>query len=207
MIEINLLPAEYKKQINTKAKNVPVDLILISTNAVVIVVLLIVTGMNLSQTLTLSALNTRLGTLAPEQQKIIALERKMQSLKSTNAMFSPLVDNRFLWSKKLYFLDNAILPGIWFRSLSLEKKILNPMLDPSYPGNSINHLKIGASVVSISNDEMGTIGKLLRKLKTSDEFFKDFSNIELEGVVSRSIGSTEVMDFTLFCLFKPEINL
>ncbi|MFH1061323.1 MAG: hypothetical protein V1747_00350 [Candidatus Omnitrophota bacterium] len=207
MIEINLLPSEYKTQRKAKAKNVPVNLILISTNALLTAVLLIVTGMNLSRTVTLSALNTRLEGLAPEQQKIIALQRRMQSLKSTNAMFSPLVDNRFLWAKKLYYLDAAMLPGIWLRSLSLEKKIINTMLDPSYPGNSVNHLKIGATVVSISHDEMGTVGKLIRKLKTSDEFFKDFSNIELEGVVSRSIGSVEVMDFTLLCLFKPEINL
>ncbi|MBU1087416.1 MAG: hypothetical protein KKD05_07845 [Candidatus Omnitrophica bacterium] len=207
MIEINLLPAEYKVLRKSTSKNVPVNLILISSNAVLLVVLLIVTGMNLSRTLTLNAINTRLEGLAPEQQKIIALQRRMQSLKSTNALFSPFVNNRFLWSKKLYFLDELILPGIWLRNISLERKIINPMLDPNYPGNSINHLKIGASVVSITRDEMGIIGKLIRRLKTSDEFINEFSNIELEGVVSRSIASIEVMDFTLLCLFKPDVNL
>ncbi|MBU1045166.1 MAG: hypothetical protein KJ915_12305 [Candidatus Omnitrophica bacterium] len=207
MIEINLLPAEYKVLKKSTAKNVPVNLILISTNAVLLAVLLIVTGMNLSRTITLNALNTRLKGLAPEQQKIIALQRRMESLKSTNAMFSPLVDNRFLWSKKLYFLDELILPGIWLRNISLERKIVNTLLEPNYPGNSVNHLKIGASVVSITHDEMGIIGKFIRRLKTSDDFIRDFSNIELEGVVSRDIASIEVMDFTLLCLFKSDINL
>jgi hypothetical protein len=207
MIEINLLPAEYKTQRKTKAKNIPVNLILISVNAVLVAVLLIVTAMNLSKTITLNALNTRLKGLAPEQQKIISLQRKTQSLKTTNALFSPLITNRFLWAKKLYYLEDAILPGIWLRSISLETKVINPLLDVNYAGNSMSNLKIDACVVSVSQDEMGIIGKLIRKLKTSDEFFKDFSNIELQGVVSRQIASVEVMDFTLVCLFKPEVNL
>ncbi len=207
MIEINLLPAEYKALRKTSGKSIPMNLILISINAVLLAVLLIVSGMNLSKTLTLNALNTRLQGLAPEQQKIITLQRKIQSLKSTNALFSPFVDNRFLWSKKLYFLDDLLWPGIWLRSISLERKIINPMFDVNVPGNAINHLKIMATVVSLTNDEMGTVGKLIRRLKTSDDFFREFSNIELEGVISRSIASVEVMDFTLLCLFKPEINL
>jgi len=207
MIEINLLPAEYKALRKTSEKSIPVNLILISINAILLSVLLIVSGMNISKALTLKALNTRLLGLAPEQQKIIALQRRIQSLESTNVLFGPLVDNKFLWSEKLYFLDDLLAPGIWLRSISLERKIVEILLDPNVPGNSINHLKIGASIVSLTHDEMGTIGKFIRRLKTNDDFFKDFSNIELEGVVSRSISSVEVMDFTLLCLFKTEINL
>lgn len=207
MIEINLLPSEYKTQRKNKAKNIPINLILISINAVLLAVLLIVTAMNVSKTVTLKALNTRLKGLAPEQQKIVILQRRADSLKSTNLLFSHLVDNRFIWSKKMNLLSDLVIPGIWLRSLTLEREALNIMLDPSVPGNSINHLKINASVVSIAHDEMGTIGKWIRKLKASNDFFEDFKNIELEGVVRRNIETVEIMDFTLLCLFKQEINL
>ena len=207
MIEINLLPDNLKAQKSSSAREVPLNMILISINAVLIVILLIVTAVNVSKVLTLNALNTRLKGLAPEQQKIITLQRRIESLKNTNGLFSYLVSDRFLWAKKLYDLDEQIIPGVWLRTLSLERMVVNTMVDVSLPGNSSNCLKIGASVVSPAHDEMGIIGKLIRNLKTNNDFFEHFNNIELEGVVRRSIGGVEVMDFTLICSFKPEINI
>jgi Tfp pilus assembly protein PilN len=207
MIEINLLPDDFKSKQKSNKQSLPINLILISINAVLVVILLIVTAINLSNTIKLNAMNTRLAGLAPEQQKIISLQRKIESLKATNQSFYYLVEDRFLWAKKLYYLDELLIPGVWLRNLSLKREVINAMVDASYPGNSTNYLEIDASVVSVSSDEMGLIGKLIRNLKTSKEFFQDFSNIELEGVVRRTIASVEIMDFTLICKFKPEKNI
>lgn len=54
---------------------------------------------------------------------------------------------------------------------------------------------------------MGAIGNFVRNLKLNKEFFQHFSGIELEGVLRRQIATVEVMDFTLICLFKQEVEL
>jgi Tfp pilus assembly protein PilN len=198
MIEINLLPEEYMVSRKVQQNAVPVTLILLGLNAVLLSCLFIVTAVNLSRSITLNALNTRLEGFSAEQQKIIAIQQKIANLKSTNAIFSPLVTNRFLWSKKLNHLSDLVLPGIWFRNLALEKTV---------PAGLSRVLKIDLSVVSVAHDEMSIVGEFIRHLKTDDDFFKDFQNIELQSFLQRQIASAEVMDCTLLCSFKPETQL
>ena len=207
MIEINLLPEVYKTKTEEKHQRIPVQLILLSINALLLAVFLIITALNLSRSITLHALNTRLKGLAPEQQKIIAIQNKTANLKITNALFSPWATNRFLWSKKLNLLSDSIIPGIWFRQLSLEKEKLTQAQIQSGLTQGNKFLKIEASAVSVAHDEMGIIGNFVRNLKLNKEFFQDFKGIELEGVLRRQIETVEIMDFTLICLFKQGLEL
>lgn len=206
MIEINLLPDAYKIKKEAKQQHIPVNLILLSINAVLLAIFLIITAINVGRSITLHALNVRLKGLAPEQQKIIAIQQKTLNLKTTNALFSSLVTNKFLWAKKMNMLSDLIIPGIWLRQLSLEKKAADQVQAAASPqGNKF--LKIEATAVSVDHDEMGTIGNFVRNLKLDKEFFQDFKGIELEGVLRRQIAMVEVMDFTLICLFKQEVEL
>ncbi len=207
MIEINLLPEAYKVKKEGQKQKVPVTLILLSVNAVLLAFFLIITAINVARSITLHALNTRLEGLAPEQQKILSIQHKTVNLKETNALFSPLVKNRFLWSKKLNLLSDLIVPGIWLRELSLEKEAASQVQTPAAAVQGIKFLKLEASAVSVTHDEMGVIGSFIRNLKLNKEFFQHFSRIELEGVLRRQIATVEVMDFTLICWFKQEVEL
>lgn len=207
MIEINLLPEAYKAKKEEKQLKIPINLILLSINAVLLAIFLISTAVNVGRSITLHALDTRLKGLAPEQQKIISIQHKTINLKATNAIFSPLVTNRFLWSKKLNLLSDLIIPGIWLRQLSLEKKAAAQVQALAGVSQGNKFLKFKATAVSVAHDEMGVIGRFVRNLKLNKEFFQHFKVIELEGVLRRQIATVEVMDFTLICLFKQEVEL
>ncbi len=206
MIEINLLPEAYKAKKEEKQQHIPVNLILLSINAVLLVIVLIITAINVGRSITLHALDTRLKGLAPEQQKIIFIQHKTVNLKAANALFSPLITNRFLWSKKLNLLSDLIIPGIWLRQLSLEKEAAAQAQFPAVGLRGNKFLKLEATAVSVIHDEMGVIGNFVRNLKLNKEFSQHFKGIKLEGVLRRQIATVEVMDFTLICLFKQEIE-
>lgn len=207
MIEINLLPESYKAERRTQEHNIPLNLILLASNAVFIAILLIISVVNLSRTITLRALNTRLEGLAPEQQKIIEIQRKTSQFKAKNSLFSPFVSGRFYWSKKLNVLSDLIIPGIWLRDLSFEKNLLSTTGRSSTGQVSFSYsLKINGTAVSIEGDEMSIINDFIKGLKTNPEFFEDFKTIELESILRRRIASVEVMDFALICLFKEGVH-
>lgn len=208
MIEINLLPEAYKiKNVKTE-QNIPVNLILLSINAFLLAIFLIITAINVGKNITLHALNTRLKGLAPEQQKIIEIQKKTTDLKATNTLFSPMVENKFLWSKKLNLLSDLIIPGIWLRQISFENQSTQEVGQAvAVVGAQDVSLKIEATAVSVINDEMGIISKFVKKLKQNKDFISDFKGIELEGVLRRQIATVEVMDFTLICIFKQEVGL
>lgn len=207
MIEINLLPEAYKIKKEVKQQHIPVNLILLSINAVLLTIFLIITAINVGRGITLHALDTRLKGLAPEQQKIISIQQKTVNLKATNALFGPFVTNRFLWSKKLNLLSDLIIWGIWIRQLSLEKETAAQTQASVAASQGNKFMKLEATAVSKTHDEMGVIGNFVRNLKLNKEFFADFKVIELEGVLRREISAVEVMDFTLICLFKQEVEL
>ena len=203
------MPEELRISHKTEQQQaVPVTLVLLAVNAVVICLLLIITAVNINRSITLGALETRLKGLAGEQQKIMIIQQKIANLKNTNALFSPLLTNRFLWSKKLNEMSDLIIPGIWFRNVAFEQSVpaAGQASGAAVPAGK-RCLKVSISVVSFSHDEMTVVGNFMRNLKTNEDFFKDFQNIELESVVRRQIASVEVMDCTLLCMFKPEVVL
>jgi len=205
MIKINLLPDAYKQQSKPGKQKIPITLILLSANALLLALLLVVTAVNVYRTISLKALKTRLVTLASEQQKIATIKQRIENFKTTNALFAPLVKREFLWSKTLNKLSDLLIPGVWFRSLSMERKIVNKTENFVTADVTIKYLVLMGTAVSVGEDEMAIIGEFIRKLKSDTDFIKHFENIELESVLRRKIAAVEVMDFTLTCYFKREI--
>jgi len=207
MIEINLLPDSYKAVHPKSQHNIPINLILLITSGVLIVVLLITSGLNISRRITLGALAKRLEDLAPERQKIISIGQRTSNFRSTNALFSEYVIDKFLWAKKLNAISNLIIPGIWLRNMNVERKTIDSLQPLDIQAQAADVLHIEGTAVSVASDEMGIIGDFVRSLKTDEGFMKDFRSIELEGVLRRRIAEVEVMDFTLICSFKPELKI
>ncbi len=203
MIEINLIPEADRTQIvkQNGAKDIPWNLILLSLNGILLTILLLVTAVNVGRIIRLKALSTRLNGLAPEQQKILAVQQKIKQLKSTNAMFSTVTGQGFLWSKTLNRLSDLLVPGIWFRQISSKKKE-KPGSDSSKPKEYYRLLTINGTVVAVNQDEMSVIGKFIREVKDDPYLKKNFDNVELESVFRKKISDVEVMDFILVCNLK-----
>ncbi|MBU4304656.1 MAG: hypothetical protein KJ893_03375 [Candidatus Omnitrophica bacterium] len=206
MIEINLLPESYKVSKKTREQALPITFILLVSNGIFLLILLLVTAFNVSRVVTLHAVETRLDGLAPEQQRIIAIQQRIINLKNTNALFRPQVENRYFWAKALNYISDLTIPGIWLRTFTFEKIVISE-INPGVPGEFSRRLKIGATAVSLAHDEMAIIGDFLRNLKTDKDFCRNFKLIELESVLRRKISTVEVMDFTLVCRFNEDINL
>ena len=210
MITINLLPEELKAQRSKRLREqkFPLTLILLSTDIILIAVLLIVSGVNLARNATLKALESRLQGLAPEQQKIMKVMQKTTDLKTTNAFFEEITSTDVNWSQKLNILSELLVPGIWFREITVKEQIAGPVVHGSKEPPKVDHyLKVSAVVVSVAHDEMGVIGAFMRELKANNLFNAHFKNIELESVLRRSIADVEVMDFNVLCYFKDEVKL
>ncbi|MBI4846707.1 MAG: hypothetical protein HY810_09615 [Candidatus Omnitrophica bacterium] len=208
IIEINLLPQEFrvikKKQ---QTEKLPVNLILLGVNALFLVIFLVVSAINIARVITLNALDTQLKGLAPEQHKIINLQQDMERLKITNAMFTPYVSSKFLWSRTLNILSNEINRGVWLRELSYKKIPADSLQNPQMAGIMVRTLVIDGTVISTEHDEMSLINDFVSNLKKNAEFFGYFDKIELESVLRRRIADVEVMDFTLNCSFRLDINI
>jgi len=203
MIEINLLPAEYKKEIKSLEEKLPINLILLSLNGLLFVILLVVSAFTFGRSITLHALNTRLKNLAPDQQKIIAIQQKIENFKKENELFISLFTPQVVWSKILNKLSDLSVNGIWLSRLSLEDEAQALARDRNLPTTVVSkYILISGTAVSRYRDEMVVIGDFIGRLKSDASFAGDFKNIEIESVVRRRIVDTEVMDFTLNCKFN-----
>ena len=206
MIEINLLPTVYKEAKKAKEKNFPLTLLLLVISGVLLAVLLVVSAINLSRSVTLRALDARLKDLAPDKARILTIQQKIANFKQTNTVFEQLYRRSSLWSKNLNILSDLIIPGIWLRDLSIQRELLSGSIDGTAPIAYSRNLLIAGTVISVAHDEMAVIGEFMRNLKKNKDFLKEFKNIKLEGVLRRRIATVEVMDFTLICYFKDEVE-
>ncbi|MBU0635139.1 MAG: hypothetical protein KKB82_00385 [Candidatus Omnitrophica bacterium] len=205
MIEINLVPEDLRKPIREDiTQKIPINLILLSANATLLVVFLVVTALNLYRTVNLGALKTRIGGLSAEQQKIVAINQKIKSLKEISAVFAPMLKQGLLWSEILNKLSDLTIPGIWLRVLSTEQKVVSAAKNMTATNSFSEYLVLEGSAVAPGKDEMAVIGEYIRNLKSDPNFIKYFRNMELESVLRRKISSIEVMDFTLLCHFKKK---
>ena len=194
MIEINLLPEELR--VKTKAKN-PEQLFIksgITRNSEQLFIyaipatlaLFIFTHIFFSVTavfknVQLGSLNQRLLSLGP-QKKVLDEFNKEYSAASGDISFTQLlIKQRVLWAQKLNKLSLSLPSGVWFTDIKLSNRNIN----------------IQGSVISLENEEVGLINKLLNNLKADAEFAKDFSALELNNVQEKNIGGYDISDFVL----------
>lgn len=187
MIEINLLPAKYRKrQIQLpdlgRLKTVP---LVIGTMSFLVGLYLILTAISVVKSNTLNRLNDEWQFISVQQQMAAKLKKKMKQFEKKADLIDSLVAERLLWSKKLNQLSDLMTDGIWLESLSLGER----------KGKQILILK--GDVVSRKKEETALIGEFMQELRQDKEFFSDFKEIELESIKRRYIGETEVMQFNL----------
>ncbi|MCM8813454.1 MAG: hypothetical protein NC924_05920 [Candidatus Omnitrophica bacterium] len=205
MITINLLPPEYKQRQAAARKQVPLNLLLLSISAVLLVLVLIISALNINNAFALKAVSGRLGDLTAQNAAVTEVRRKLESLRATTALFEPLRKPPFYWSEKMNLLSNAMIPGVWLRLLTLEKKMISDA--SSGATNAIAYLKIEGTAYAAGGKEMSVISEVVRNLRAQETFVRDFKKLDVEGFLRREIGGIEVMDFTVICYFKEGVVL
>ncbi|HOY09365.1 MAG TPA: PilN domain-containing protein [Candidatus Omnitrophota bacterium] len=191
MIEINLVPPQLKKK--KKARSAAHEPAAgLSKHAVIgyasLLIVLLALGAGALQFMISMKLAERkrlmseLAELVPQK---INTERYTGQIKELNGKLAPLekiLGNRdFMWSQKLNEISDNLPRGVWLTKMQLEQGVL----------------LINGSAVSKTQTEMIGVHSFNTSLKDNDAFMKDFSEIELEYIKSRTINGTPVADFTI----------
>ena len=194
MIEINLLPEDLRKR--KKKIDLPKIPLLPAVSAFLAILLVVYLVMGLAVGLkkrTLRRLTKRWEDLAPQKNEVELLKTQINSLNRKVEIIDQLTVNRILWAKKLNDLSSLITSGVWLNSLSLDV--------------SNRCLVLKGTVASKKGEEMASVGKFMRVLKEDKSFFEEFANLELVSIQRRKIKNVEVIDFTLKCHFRTDIQL
>ena len=193
MIEINLLPEELRA--NLKKQNKSLNFSASKLLLVIPLLLGILIFAHIYLTIVSIAKYNHYNTMNKAWKKLEPQRKILEGLGNDNALLSEtaknikkLADIRLIWAEKLNKLSAGLPSGIWFNEISLSNK----------------ELVVKASAVSLQNDAMSLIARLIDNLKKDAGFFNGFNSLELGPVQHRNIGSYDIADFTISGALKTK---
>jgi hypothetical protein len=199
MIEINLLPAQMRTKKRERANLPPLPIIPIAVSVVALLVLLQVLLFLMAQVkgATLSSLKNKNEKIRMVNAEAVKLDDSVKALSSKVEAIDKLRGSRFNLARKINDLSDAMVTGVWLRSIDVKKG------DASVEPGVLREVLVidGSSVVSEEKED-GSIGKFVNSLKDNLSFSDDFDEIELSKVERKKIKNTEIMDFIIICHFK-----
>lgn len=214
MIKINLLPAETRKKealfskidfSQLSVQKVPVLLIAAALAAILIVLQISVLAMNIYFGFSLASLTKRYAIIEPQKKEADLLKAQTDLINKKIGAIDELMGKRFSWAGKLNDLSDSITPGIWLAELDYDEKMVDKSgAHPSagsragIPGTLI----ISGYASGVGEQGAALVGKFIKSLKDNQQFYSDFSRIELISVKSDRVHNQEVMKFRVSCFFK-----
>ncbi|MCX5707631.1 MAG: hypothetical protein NTY14_01415 [Candidatus Omnitrophica bacterium] len=191
MIEINLLPEDQKaktrKAVSSAAPGVagfdPSYLVYAVPVAIAVLLLthLYLGSVKFSKQRRLEALNKESLGLEAQRQKIVNFRAESDVNSQDVQIIDELTNKSIRWSEKLNRLSLDLPPGIWFNDIVISQKTL----------------EIKASVFSLESNGVDLINKFLFNLKNDKDFINTFISVETGNMITKKLGSYEVMDFTV----------
>lgn len=209
MIQLNLLPPEYRKKKSSFTlerfpllnalplhllSGLPLQKIYISVGGGLLALYtLAFLGVQLNA-LTLKRFEKQWGQLSQEREKVDRMTREYAELEATEKAVERL-HHQFRWSQKLQQLSGSMVRGVWLRELSLEER----------QGEGTPILILTGTAASPKGDQTALVGRFIRSLNDNKEFFTDFKEVKLESIKRRSIQTLDVMDFKVLCAFREGV--
>ncbi|MFA6141791.1 MAG: hypothetical protein WC738_00655 [Candidatus Omnitrophota bacterium] len=232
MIEINLLPEEYRKK-EPKFKSIdfggfniagilPKKLPLAKIGIVAAIALvsfhLILLAIGINSKTSFGSLSKKYDLLLPQKKEADLRKTDLELINKKVSAIDGLMVKRFSWARKLNSLSDCMTPGIWLNDLSYEEKEGDRVVMVNTKPQNGKTKKTGSKAVAekvvlryltlsgyaSSMGEQGTalIGKFIKSLKDNSQFFSDFSEIKLDSIKSEKFMDQEVMNFKITCQFK-----
>jgi len=177
MIEINLLPAELRVKEKTakfEIRNLLYLLPVILAFLLLSHLYLLITNLALGRTLT--TLNNKLAVLEPKKKELEKI-----AMTADDLTVRQFVKETISWSEKLNILSARVPSGIWFNEFVLTDK----------------DFSLKCSVFSLEKQEITLINKFINGLKEEKKFIDDFKTFELGPAQRETIGSYDILKFTL----------
>ena len=202
MIEVNLLPEELR--LREKGFEVSKELaILIGVSALLILASLyfLLAGWVVSQEHSLKKWLAEKSQLEIPLKEVTQLKQEIQVLQDHFQKAEKILSRSFLWSKKLNQISDLLVSGIWLTELTLQKKTLTQ-------GGTVvsteSALIISGRAYSKSHEETALVGRYLSVLKSDQDFFQHFKDIQVENIQGIKLGEVLVAKFSLVCPMKLE---
>jgi len=203
MIEINLLPEEYraKKSVFQKIdlsgidfKKVPVAKIATMSLAALVLfhMLLFLTG--ISSRAYLGILTRKYEKLLPQKREADALRDESEYITKKVKTIDGLMVKRFSWARKLNSLSDSLTPGVWLSELYYDETVTEKA--------AVRYLVLSGYASKMGEEGTALVGRFIQSLKDNREFYSDFSAIELGSIKSDKWDDQEIMRFTITCFFR-----
>ena len=232
MIEINLLPEELKKKNEPKfkkfdlsgfnidnfnIKNIPLVKIGIIAIAALTAFHLALFLVGTTSKASLASLAKKRDACLPEKNEADSLRNELARINKKVTAIDGLMVKRLSWAKKLNGLSDALTPGIWLTELSYDEKAGDRLVlvartpngkSKKGPSRSVaekvvyRYLVLSGYASSMGEQGTALIGKFIKSLKESSQFYSDFSEITLDSIKSDKFQDQEVMNFKITCMFK-----
>ena len=133
---------------------------------------------------------SELDKIMPEKIKVDKILQELKALQAKAKNMDKITEgSNIVWSEKMQGISDNLTRGAWLNRITLEN----------------NALFIHGSSVSKDKAEMINVHKFTSSLKESEDFMKDFSNIELELIKSRKINVTQTADFIIKADLKESV--
>lgn len=221
MIEINLLPEEFKKKESKFRKadlskfdprNFPVIKIIFFGIAAFMAVHMLLFVMGSYAKSSIGSLRKKYETILPKKKEADMLKSQREAVNKKVGVIDELMVRRFGWSKKLNDLSDSVTPGIWIRDLSYDERAVLPpgskggRVSPKIagPNHELKYLIISGYASSMGEQGASVVGKFMKSLKDNQDFYSDFRDIQLGSIRQDKVEDQEVMNFTITCLFKGQ---
>jgi len=200
MIELNLLPREFRKKKKKhfgKMPNLPFLPIAAGLIAVFISVNLVLMFFEIHKKKSLNVLKKKWESMRPEREKTEKLTNEISSLEKRVAATRKIAEPDLKLVKLLEGLSKAVNPNIWIEKMDLRSV---KQLDSGKKG----FLEIEGYAIGKNEQATLLVAKFISNLEGIKEF-SDFSEtIELKNINKREFSGEEVMQFRLRCSFKEE---
>lgn len=225
MIEINLLPDEFKKRKraapkigvkNINLEKIPLIKIAIITVSVVVIIQLIVSGMGLLGNAILSSLEKNYKEILPQKEQAQQLKAQISRMSKKVVSIDELMVKRSSWAKRLNDLSDSMTPGVWLTQLEYDEKLTEKPKSSAAAVKGKNgaegkpvmekvlerYLIISGSASNTGEEGTALVGRFIKNLKENPAFYSDFSDIELGAIKREQVSGQEIMTFKITCLFK-----
>ena len=202
MIEINLLPKEFrkKKKRPEQTLKIPVIPIAIGTAGVLVITHVLLLFILANRENFLKTLESRWEQMQPQREKTEKISRQITALEKKAVAVREIAKPDLDWSELLTGLNQAVISNVWLSDFQLKfqgRRGKKQTIDDQPVSLDLTGFALGKSEVATN-----LVAKFINSLKKNKRFSIYFTEIELEDMRNIEIDGEEVMVFNIGCRFK-----
>lgn len=209
IIQTNLLPEELRKKERLKLSlpEVPVSQALTIFFGAFFAIQVLLSAYAFYQKGNLGHVKARVLELKGQTRDVALHKAEIASSKARSNEITSLVTRGYSWTQLLNTISDSVTKGIWLNELAIEdgeaQSVTPGPKARRVDGPRPQILRLDGSAVG-QGQETAYIGKFIKELKEHPFLSQIFLDVKLQNINQKKVRETDVYDFTLVCLFKPE---